>query len=148
MPSQSADGVHLSGGVDSSTLAFLLQQAIGNQLTCMFIDQGFMRKGEPEFLMEFFDQKFNINVEYINARERFVLKLKGVTDPEEKRKIIGAEFIRVFEEESIRLGPFDYLAQGTLYPDVISTGKPKSAQVVGITTEAGDGGTGLSLIHI
>ena len=111
----------LSGGVDSSTLAFLLKRAIGDQLTCMFIDQGFMRKGEPEFLMEFFDQKFNINVEYINARERFVLKLKGVTDPEEKRKIIGAEFIRVFEEESIRLGPFDYLAQGTLYPDVIES---------------------------
>ncbi len=111
----------LSGGVDSSTLAFLLNKAIGNQLTCMFIDQGFMRKGEPEFLMNFFDQKFHINVEYINARERFISKLKGVIDPEEKRKIIGAEFIRVFEEESIRLGPFDYLAQGTLYPDVIES---------------------------
>jgi len=111
----------LSGGVDSSTLAFLLNNAIGPQLTCMFIDQGFMRKGEPEFLMSFFDQKFNINVEYINARERFISKLKGVTDPEQKRKIIGREFIRVFEEESIRLGPFDYLAQGTLYPDVIES---------------------------
>tara|TARA_Y100001968_G_scaffold333948_1_gene401674 strand:- start:7139 stop:8725 length:1587 start_codon:yes stop_codon:yes gene_type:complete len=111
----------LSGGVDSSTLAFLLHQAIGDQLTCMFIDQGFMRKGEPEFLMEFFDKKFHINVEYINARERFVSKLKGVIDPEEKRKIIGTEFIRVFEEESLRLGPFDYLAQGTLYPDVIES---------------------------
>ena len=111
----------LSGGVDSSTLAFLLQKAIGNQLTCMFIDQGFMRKGEPEFLMEFFDKKFKINVQYINARKRFVSKLEGVIDPEEKRKIIGTEFIRVFEEESIRLGPFDYLAQGTLYPDVIES---------------------------
>ncbi|WP_036901831.1 MULTISPECIES: glutamine-hydrolyzing GMP synthase [Prochlorococcus] len=111
----------LSGGVDSSTLAFLLKRAIGDQLTCMFIDQGFMRKGEPEFLMEFFDQKFNINVQYINARERFISKLKGVIDPEKKRKIIGAEFIRVFEEESVRLGPFDYLAQGTLYPDVIES---------------------------
>ncbi len=111
----------LSGGVDSSTLAFLLNKAIGNQLTCMFIDQGFMRKGEPEFLMNFFDNKFNIKVEYINARERFIAKLKGITDPEQKRKTIGEEFIRVFEEESNRLGPFQYLAQGTLYPDVIES---------------------------
>jgi len=111
----------LSGGVDSSTLAFLLNKAIGKQLTCMFIDQGFMRKGEPEFLMDFFDKKFHIKVEYINARERFIRKLSGITDPEEKRKIIGGEFIRVFEEESNRLGPFDYLAQGTLYPDVIES---------------------------
>ena len=111
----------LSGGVDSSTLAFLLNKAIGNQLTCMFIDQGFMRKGEPEFLMEFFDKKFHIKVEYINARDRFIKKLEGIIDPEEKRKIIGGEFIRVFEEESNRLGPFQYLAQGTLYPDVIES---------------------------
>ncbi len=111
----------LSGGVDSSTLAFLLNKAIGNQLTCMFIDQGFMRKGEPEFLMNFFDKKFHINVEYINARERFIAKLRGITDPEQKRKIIGKEFIRVFEEESNKLGPFQYLAQGTLYPDVIES---------------------------
>ncbi len=111
----------LSGGVDSSTLAFLLNKAIGNQLTCMFIDQGFMRKGEPDFLMNFFDKKFHIKVEYINARERFIAKLKGITDPEQKRKIIGEEFIRVFEEESNRLGPFQYLAQGTLYPDVIES---------------------------
>lgn len=111
----------LSGGVDSSTLAFLLHKAIGDQLTCMFIDQGFMRKGEPEFLMKFFDQEFHINVEYINARKRFIKQLKNITDPEEKRKIIGTEFIRVFEEESARLGPFDYLAQGTLYPDVIES---------------------------
>ena len=111
----------LSGGVDSSTLAFLLHRAIGDQLVCMFIDQGFMRKGEPEFLMSFFDEKFHIRVEYINSRDRFINKLKGVTDPEQKRKIIGTEFIRVFEEESKRLGPFDYLAQGTLYPDVIES---------------------------
>ena len=102
----------LSGGVDSSTLAFLLHRAIGDRLTCMFIDQGFMRKGEPEFLMEFFDRKFHIHVEYINARERFLSRLNGVTDPEDKRKIIGTEFIRVFEEESKRLGPFDYLEIG------------------------------------
>ena len=111
----------LSGGVDSSTLAFLLHKAIGDQLTCMFIDQGFMRKREPERLIEIFDKRFHINVEYINAGDRFLEKVKGVTDPEEKRKIIGHEFIRVFEEESTRLGPFDYLAQGTLNPDVIES---------------------------
>lgn len=126
----------LSGGVDSSTLAFLLKKAIGDQLTCMFIDQGFMRKGEPEFLMDFFDQKFHINVEYINARQRFISKLKGIIDPEEKRKIIGTEFIRVFEEESARLGPFDYLAQGTLYPDVIESSgtniDPKTGERVAV----------------
>ncbi|MCP9850276.1 glutamine-hydrolyzing GMP synthase [Cyanobium sp. Morenito 9A2] len=126
----------LSGGVDSSTLAFLLHQAIGDQLTCMFIDQGFMRKGEPEFLVEFFDKRFHINVEYIHARERFIGKLAGITDPEEKRKIIGTEFIRVFEEESKRLGPFDYLAQGTLYPDVIESAgtniDPKTGERVAV----------------
>ena len=126
----------LSGGVDSSTLAFLLHRAIGDQLTCMFIDQGFMRKGEPEFLMEFFDQRFHINVEYINARERFIGKLEGVTDPEEKRKLIGTEFIRVFEQESKRLGPFDFLAQGTLYPDVIESAgtniDPKTGERVAV----------------
>jgi GMP synthase (glutamine-hydrolysing) len=111
----------LSGGVDSSTLAFLLHQAIGDKLTCMFIDQGFMRKLEPERLVELFDKQFNIDVEYVMARERFIDAIAGVTDPEEKRKIIGREFIRVFEAESKRLGPFDYLAQGTLYPDVIES---------------------------
>jgi GMP synthase (glutamine-hydrolysing) len=126
----------LSGGVDSSTLAFLLHQAIGDQLTCMFIDQGFMRKGEPEFLMGCFDTKFHINVHYINARERFLARLSGITDPEQKRKIIGTEFIRVFEEESKRLGPFDYLAQGTLYPDVIESAAtgidPKTGERVAV----------------
>ncbi|MEO1132286.1 MAG: glutamine-hydrolyzing GMP synthase [Cyanobacteria bacterium J06639_1] len=111
----------LSGGVDSSTLAFLLHEAIGDRLTCMFIDQGFMRKGEPERLVELFQQKFHINVEYVMARERFLERIAGITDPEQKRKRIGHEFIRVFEEESKRLGPFDYLAQGTLYPDVIES---------------------------
>lgn len=111
----------LSGGVDSSTLAFLLHRAIGDQLTCMFIDQGFMRKGEPERLVELFDKKFHIPVQYVEARDRFLAQLKDITDPEEKRRRIGHEFIQVFEEESSRLGPFDYLAQGTLYPDVIES---------------------------
>ncbi|PLZ72328.1 glutamine-hydrolyzing GMP synthase, partial [Fischerella thermalis] len=111
----------LSGGVDSSTLAFLLHKAIGEQLTCVFIDQGFMRKYEPERLLKLFQEQFHIPVEYVNARDRFLKALSGVTDPEEKRRIIGHEFIKVFEEESRRLGPFDYLAQGTLYPDVIES---------------------------
>lgn len=111
----------LSGGVDSSTLAFLLHRAIGDKLTCMFIDQGFMRKGEPERLVKLFDEQFHIPVVHVQARDRFLGVVKGITDPEEKRKKIGHEFIRVFEAESKRLGPFDYLAQGTLYPDVIES---------------------------
>lgn len=126
----------LSGGVDSSTLAFLLHRAIGDQLTCMFIDQGFMRKGEPERLLKLFREQFHIPVEYINARERFLVAIEGVTDPEVKRKRIGHEFIRVFEEESRRLGPFDYLAQGTLYPDVIESADtnvdPKTGERVAV----------------
>ncbi len=126
----------LSGGVDSSTLAFLLHRAIGDQLTCMFIDQGFMRKGEPERLVEIFDKRFHINVEYIMARERFLAQIEGVTDPEIKRRRIGHEFIQVFEEESKRLGPFDYLAQGTLYPDVIESADtnvdPKTGERVAV----------------
>lgn len=111
----------LSGGVDSSTLAFLLYKAIGEQLTCVFIDQGFMRKYEPERLVKLFQEQFHIPVEYVNARDRFLNMMEGVTDPEEKRRRIGHEFIQVFEETSKRLGPFDYLAQGTLYPDVIES---------------------------
>lgn len=126
----------LSGGVDSSTLAFLMYRAIGEQLTCMFIDQGFMRKGEPERLLKLFKEQFHIPVEYVSARERFISQLIGVTDPEEKRKRIGHEFIRVFETESKRLGPFDYLAQGTLYPDVIESADtnvdPKTGERVAV----------------
>ena len=126
----------LSGGVDSSTLAFLLHRAIGDQLTCMFIDQGFMRKGEPERLVEIFDKQFKIPVEYVMARKRFLEKMEGVTDPEKKRRLIGHEFINVFEEESKKLGPFDYLAQGTLYPDVIESANtnvdPKTGERVAV----------------
>jgi GMP synthase (glutamine-hydrolysing) len=126
----------LSGGVDSSTLAFLLYKAIGDQLTCMFIDQGFMRKEEPERLVKLFKEQFHIPVEYVIARDRFLAQVKGITDPEEKRRRIGHEFIQVFEEESRRLGPFDYLAQGTLYPDVIESADtnvdPKSGERVAV----------------
>jgi GMP synthase (glutamine-hydrolysing) len=126
----------LSGGVDSSTLAFLLHKAIGDQLVCMFIDQGFMRKGEPERLIEIFKDRFHIPVEYVNARDRFLAQLEGVSDPEEKRRRIGHEFIKVFEEKSRELGPFDYLAQGTLYPDVIESADtnvdPKTGERVAV----------------
>jgi GMP synthase (glutamine-hydrolysing) len=126
----------LSGGVDSSTLAFLLHKALGEKLTCMFIDQGFMRKNEPEWLVDTFEREFKIKVHFVKARDRFLEKLVGVTDPEQKRKNIGAEFIRVFEEESRRLGPFDYLAQGTLYPDVIESAgtqiDPKTGERVAV----------------
>jgi GMP synthase (glutamine-hydrolysing) len=111
----------LSGGVDSSTLAFLLYRAIGEKLTCVFIDQGFMRKYEPERLVKLFQEQFHIPVEYVNARDRFLAAITDITDPEEKRRRIGHEFISVFEETSKRLGQFDYLAQGTLYPDVIES---------------------------
>ncbi|OSO88054.1 GMP synthase (glutamine-hydrolyzing) [Cylindrospermopsis raciborskii CENA303] len=126
----------LSGGVDSSTLAFLLYKAIGDQLTCVFIDQGFMRKLEPERLLKLFQEQFHIPVEYVNARDRFINAIAGVTDPEEKRRRIGHEFIRVFEETSKRLGHFDYLAQGTLYPDVIESAgtnvDPKTGERVAV----------------
>ncbi len=112
----------LSGGVDSTTVAALLKRAIGKRLTCMFIDQGFMRKNEGANIKQFFQNEFNINLIYVDASKRFHEKIKGVTDPEEKRKKIGEEFIRVFEEESKQLsGTFQYLAQGTLYPDVIES---------------------------
>jgi GMP synthase (glutamine-hydrolysing) len=126
----------LSGGVDSSTLAFLLYKAIGDKLTCMFIDQGFMRKNEPERLMKLFNEQFHIPVVYVNASDQFIDQLEGITEPEEKRKRIGHEFIQVFESESTRLGPFDYLAQGTLYPDIIeSSGEnidPKTGERVAV----------------
>ena len=112
----------LSGGVDSSVVAVLIHQAIGDQLTCMFVDHGLLRKGEAESVMETFGEQFNMNVIKIDAKERFLSKLKAVDDPEQKRKIIGNEFIRVFEEESKHIGDFDFLAQGTLYTDIIESG--------------------------
>jgi GMP synthase (glutamine-hydrolysing) len=112
----------LSGGVDSSVVAMLLHKAIGDQLTCMFIDHGLLRKGEAESVMETFVGKFDMKVVKIDARDRFLGNLEGVDDPEKKRKIIGNEFIRVFEEESAQFDDFAYLAQGTLYTDIIESG--------------------------
>ncbi len=112
----------LSGGVDSSVVAALIHKAVGDQLTCMFIDHGLLRKGEAEGVMDTFVGKFDMHVVKIDARERFLGKLAGVEDPEQKRKIIGTEFIRVFEEESAKLGDFAFLAQGTLYTDIVESG--------------------------
>jgi GMP synthase (glutamine-hydrolysing) len=114
----------LSGGIDSSTLAFLLKRAIGDNLHCMFIDHGFMRKNEPEELREIFDKQFHIHLTCIDAKKSFLDKISGIKDPEQKRKIIGNEFIRVFERESRRLldaEKIKFLAQGTLYPDLIES---------------------------
>ncbi|NIK77947.1 GMP synthase (glutamine-hydrolysing) [Paenibacillus castaneae] len=112
----------LSGGVDSSVVAILLHKAIGSQLTCMFIDHGLLRKGEAEGVMETFVGKFDMQVIKIDAQERFLGKLKGVDDPEQKRKIIGNEFIYVFQEESDKLADYEFLAQGTLYTDIVESG--------------------------
>lgn len=112
----------LSGGVDSSVVAVLIHKAIGDQLTCMFVDHNLLRKGEAESVMETFEGKFGMNVIKIDARERFMNKLKGVSDPEKKRKIIGNEFIYVFDDEASKLEGMDFLAQGTLYTDIIESG--------------------------
>jgi GMP synthase (glutamine-hydrolysing) len=112
----------LSGGVDSSVVAILIHKAIGDRLTCMFIDHGLLRKGEAESVMETFVGKFDMKVVKIDARERFLGKLAGIEDPEEKRKRIGNEFIYVFQEESTTFDDFDFLAQGTLYTDIVESG--------------------------
>lgn len=112
----------LSGGVDSSVAAVLVHKAIGDNLTCIFVDHGLLRKDEGDQVEQIFGQEFSMNLIRVNAQERFLGKLKGVSDPEEKRKIIGEEFIRVFEDESKKIGEIDYLVQGTVYPDVIESG--------------------------
>jgi GMP synthase (glutamine-hydrolysing) len=112
----------LSGGVDSSVVAILIHKAIGDRLTCMFIDHGLLRKGEAESVMETFVGKFDMKVVKIDARDRFLGKLVGVDDPEQKRKIIGNEFIYVFQEESEKFDDFEFLAQGTLYTDIVESG--------------------------
>ncbi|WP_211655767.1 glutamine-hydrolyzing GMP synthase [Planococcus alpniumensis] len=112
----------LSGGVDSSVVAVLIHKAIGDQLTCMFVDHGLLRKGEAESVMKTFADGFHMNVIKIDARERFMKKLEGISDPEQKRKIIGNEFIYVFDDEAEKLKGMDFLAQGTLYTDIIESG--------------------------
>ena len=121
----------LSGGVDSSVAAVLLSKAVGKQLTCVFVDHGLLRKNEGDEVEAFFGPNgiYELNFIRINAQQRYYDKLKGVTEPEEKRKIIGAEFIRVFEEAANKIGSVDYLVQGTIYPDVIESGLGKSAVI-------------------
>lgn len=119
----------LSGGVDSSVVAALLIKAIGKQLVCVHVNHGLMRKGESESVVEIFKNQLDANLVYVDASERFLNKLEGVSDPEQKRKIIGAEFIRVFEEEARKLDGIDFLAQGTIYPDIVESGT-KTAKVV------------------
>lgn len=115
----------LSGGVDSSVCAAIVHKAVGDQLTCIFVDHGLMRAGEPELVAELFGRNFGMRLISVDARDRFLGKLAGVDDPEAKRKIIGEEFIRVFEEEAARLGEVDFLVQGTIYPDIIESDSAK-----------------------
>ena len=112
----------LSGGVDSSVAAALLQRAVGDQLTCIFVDHGLLRKDEGDQVEQVMKHQFHVDVRRVNAGPRFLSKLAGVTEPEHKRKIIGEEFIRVFEEEAKKIGAVDFLAQGTIYPDVVESG--------------------------
>ena len=121
----------LSGGVDSSVAAVLLSKAVGKQLTCVFVDHGLLRKNEGDEVEAVFGPKgtYELNFIRVNAQERFYQRLAGVEEPEEKRKIIGEEFIRVFEEEAKKIGAVDFLVQGTIYPDVIESGLGKSAVI-------------------
>lgn len=119
----------LSGGVDSSVAAVMISKAVGNQLTCIFVDHGLMRKNEGEEVEEIFSKQFDLNFIRVNAQDRFYKKLANISDPETKRKIIGEEFIRVFEEEAKKIGTVDFLVQGTIYPDVIESGHGKSAVI-------------------
>lgn len=121
----------LSGGVDSSVVAALLIKAIGKNLTCVHVNHGLLRKGEPEQVIEVFQNQMKANLVYVDAVDRFLDKLKGVAEPEKKRKIIGAEFIRVFEEEARKLKGIEFLAQGTIYPDILESDGVKAHHNVG-----------------
>ncbi|MBQ9814041.1 MAG: glutamine-hydrolyzing GMP synthase [Thermoguttaceae bacterium] len=121
----------LSGGVDSSVVAALLIKAIGQNLVCVHVNHGLLRKGEPEQVVEVFKNQMNANLVYVDAIDRFLDKLAGVAEPEQKRKIIGAEFIRVFEEEARKLDGIEFLAQGTIYPDILESGPVKAHHNVG-----------------
>ena len=121
----------LSGGVDSSVVAALLIKAVGKQLVCVHVNHGLLRKGEPEQVIEVFRNQMDANLIYVDAVDRFLDKLTGVAEPEKKRKIIGAEFIRVFEEEARKLDGIEFLAQGTIYPDILESGPVKAHHNVG-----------------
>jgi GMP synthase (glutamine-hydrolysing) len=130
----------LSGGVDSSVAAALIHRAIGDQLTCVFVNNGLLRAGEAELVQDVFARAFHMNLVYVDATDRFLTRLAGVEDPERKRKIIGEEFVRVFEAEAARQGPFEFLAQGTLYPDVIESTTKDTKAAAKIKTHHNVGG--------
>ena len=130
----------LSGGVDSAVTAALIHEAIGNQLTSIFVNNGLMRREEPERVLDTFQNKLKLNMLYVDASERFLRRLQGVIDPEEKRRVVGEEFIRVFEESAAELGDTEYLAQGTLYPDVIESRTPENRAAAKIKTHHNVGG--------
>jgi GMP synthase (glutamine-hydrolysing) len=130
----------LSGGVDSAVAATLVHRAVGDRLTCIYVDTGLMRKRESELLRTTFEQNLGMQLRMVDAQDRFVGRLTAVSDPEEKRRIIGDEFIRVFEEEASRLGPIDFLVQGTLYPDVIESKTVESKAAAKIKTHHNVGG--------
>ncbi len=130
----------LSGGVDSAVAASLVQQAVGDRLTCIFVNNGMMRKGEPRAVRDTFERHFEANFVYSDAAENFLGAIRGIVDPERKRKIIGEEFIRVFDEEAARIGAVDFLAQGTLYPDVIESETADNSASAKIKTHHNVGG--------
>ncbi len=136
----------LSGGVDSTVAAMLVHRAIGQKLTCIFVDHGMLRKNEGDMVERVFKNEFEMNIIRVNAQERFLQRLEGIIDPETKRKIIGEEFVRVFEEEANKLGELDFLCQGTIYPDVVESGEGEAAvikshhNVGGLPEEIGFGG--------
>ncbi len=130
----------LSGGVDSAVAANLVHRAVGEQLTCIFVNNGLMRREEPERVVSTFERNMGLNLIHLDASERFLERLKGVTDPEEKRQVVGEEFIRIFEESAVNLGHIDFLTQGTLYPDVIESRGPENRAAARIKTHHNVGG--------
>jgi GMP synthase (glutamine-hydrolysing) len=130
----------LSGGVDSSVVATLIHRAVGDQLTCIFVNNGLLRLQEPERTLNTFQKNLGMNIRYVDASERFLERLKGITEPEVKRRLVGEEFIRVFEEEAGKIGQVEFLGQGTLYPDVIESAGPESRPSARIKTHHNVGG--------
>ena len=130
----------LSGGVDSSVVATLIHRAVGDQLTCIFVNNGLLRLQEPERTLNTFQKNLGMNIRYVDASERFLKRLEGITDPEQKRRAVGEEFIRVFEEEAAKIGQVEFLGQGTLYPDVIESSSPDSRASARIKTHHNVGG--------
>jgi len=130
----------LSGGIDSAVTATLIDRAIGNKLTCIFINNGLLRRDEPERVLNTFKRNLKMDVVYVDATDRFLKRLKGVSDPEQKRQLIGNEFIKIFEEEAVKLGKIDFLAQGTLYPDVIESTSAETKAAAKIKSHHNVGG--------